>query len=128
MLTILNYMQGLKSAILAIFQKSANGLNWLCLVIPALKKPSVNSKNSFCFGFLWISGRPGWLNWKWLVSSSIRLLYTQCELLCIPTLFDICFHFPETLLTMTFWLDPSYFPLNVYAEKSVQYILNSIFK
>ena len=28
---------------------------------------------------------------------------------------------------MTFWLDRSYFPLNVYAQKS-EYILNSVFK
>ena len=44
-------MQGLKSA---IFQKSADGLNWPYPVSAALKKPSVELKNSFCFGFLWI--------------------------------------------------------------------------
>ena len=40
-------MQGLKSAILAIFQ---NGLGWLCPVSAALKNPSQESKNYFCFG------------------------------------------------------------------------------
>ena len=40
-------MQGLKSAILAIFQ---NGLGWLCHVSAALKNPSQEIKNYFCFG------------------------------------------------------------------------------
>ena len=44
----LNYMHGLNSAILAIFQKSADGLNWPCPVSAALKKPSVELKNYFC--------------------------------------------------------------------------------
>ena len=42
-------MQGLKSAILAIFQ---TGLGWLCPVGSALKNPSQDFKNYFCFGFL----------------------------------------------------------------------------
>ena len=37
-----NSMQGLKSAILAIFQ---NGLGWLCPVSVALKSPSQEFKN-----------------------------------------------------------------------------------
>ena len=37
-------MQGLKSAILAIFQ---NGLGWLCPVSAALKNPSQEFKNYF---------------------------------------------------------------------------------
>ena len=36
-----HYMQGLKCAILEIFQKSADWLNWPCPVSAALKKPSV---------------------------------------------------------------------------------------
>jgi hypothetical protein len=39
-----NFMQGLKSAILAIFQ---NGLGWLCPVSSALKNPSQVFENSF---------------------------------------------------------------------------------
>ena len=42
---ISNYMQGLKSVILAIFQ---TGLGWLCPVSLALKNPSVDFKNYFC--------------------------------------------------------------------------------
>ena len=42
-----NYMQGLKSAILAIFQKWPG---WPCPVSMALKSPSLNFKNSFVFG------------------------------------------------------------------------------
>ena len=83
-------------------------MDWIgyALFSPALTKPSVDSKNSFCFGFLWIPGTPGWLNWKWLVSLSIILVYRECVLLCIPTLFDICFHFPKTLLTWHFdWIE-----------------------
>ena len=40
-------MHGLKSAILAVFQK---GLGWLCPVSAALKNPSQQFKNSFYFG------------------------------------------------------------------------------
>ena len=43
----LNSMQGLKSAILAIFQR---GPGWPCLVSAAVKNPSVDLKNSFCIG------------------------------------------------------------------------------
>ena len=43
----LNYMQGLKSAILAIFQ---TGPGWPCTVSEALKNPSQDFKNSFCIG------------------------------------------------------------------------------
>ena len=39
-------MQGLKSAVLAIFQ---NGLGWLCSVNVALKNPLQELKNSFYF-------------------------------------------------------------------------------
>jgi hypothetical protein len=39
-------MQGLKSDILAIFQ---NGLGWLFPVCAAIKNPSQEFKNSFCF-------------------------------------------------------------------------------
>ena len=44
-----NYMQGLISAILAIFQK---GTGWSCPVSAALKNPSQDFKNSLCFWFL----------------------------------------------------------------------------
>jgi hypothetical protein len=43
-------MQGLKSAILEIFQKSADGLNRPCPVSAALKKPSVKLKITFVLG------------------------------------------------------------------------------
>ena len=43
----LNSMQGLKSAILAIFPR---GLGWPCPVSAALKNPSVDLKNYFCIG------------------------------------------------------------------------------
>ena len=46
---ISNYMQGLKSAILAIFQ---TGPEWPCPVSTALKNPSLDFKKKFCFGFL----------------------------------------------------------------------------
>ena len=46
-----NYMQGLKSAILAIFH---TGLVWPCPDSTALKNPLLVFKNYFCFGFLWI--------------------------------------------------------------------------
>ena len=48
----LNYIQGLQSAILAFFLKSADGLNWPCLVSAALKKPPMELKIYFFFGFL----------------------------------------------------------------------------
>ena len=41
-------MQGFKSAILAIFQR---GPGWPCPVSTALKNPSLDFKNSFCFVF-----------------------------------------------------------------------------
>ena len=44
---LLNFMHGLKSAILAIFQK---GLGWPCPASAALKNASQLLKNSFCFG------------------------------------------------------------------------------
>ena len=43
----LNYMHGLNSAILAIFQKSADGLNWPCSVSSALNRTPVQDFNSF---------------------------------------------------------------------------------
>ena len=49
-------MQGLKSAILAIFQ---NGLGWLFPVSVALKNPSQEFKNSFCFGCRLIPRKTG---------------------------------------------------------------------
>ena len=45
----LQFMQGLKSAILANFW---NGPEWLCPAIAAIKNPSQESKKYFCFGFL----------------------------------------------------------------------------
>ena len=42
-------MQGLKNAILTIFQ---NGLEWLCLVSAALKNLSQEFKKKICFGGL----------------------------------------------------------------------------
>jgi hypothetical protein len=42
-----NYMQGLKSAIWAIF---LTGLGWPSTVSAALKNPSQDFKNSFCIG------------------------------------------------------------------------------
>ena len=51
-----DFMQGLKSAILAIFQ---NGLGWLCSVSATLKNPSQEFKNSFCFGCRLIPRKTG---------------------------------------------------------------------
>jgi hypothetical protein len=42
-------MQGLKSAILAIFQKEPGGP---CPVSKALKNPSLDFKNYFCYVFI----------------------------------------------------------------------------
>ena len=53
---ISNYMQGLKTAILVIFQ------TWLCPVSTALKNPALEFKNSFWFGLLWIPSNAGWQN------------------------------------------------------------------
>ena len=50
------FMQGLKSAILAIF---LNGPRWPCPVSVTIKNPSQELKNSFCFGFLWIPRKIG---------------------------------------------------------------------
>ena len=47
-------MQGLKSAILAIFQ---TGPGWPCPVSTALKNSSLEFNNSFCFGFVWIPSK-----------------------------------------------------------------------
>ena len=41
-----NYTQRLKSAILAIFQKSTDGMNWTCPDSATLKNPSVELKTS----------------------------------------------------------------------------------
>ena len=43
-----------------------------------LKKPSRELKNYFFFRFLWISWRPGTLNWKRLVFLLSKILYKQC--------------------------------------------------
>jgi hypothetical protein len=51
-----DFMQGLKSAILAICQ---NGLGWLCPVGAAIKNPLQESKNSFCFGCRLIPRKTG---------------------------------------------------------------------
>ena len=51
-----NFMQGLKSAILAIFQI---GLGWLCPVSAALKNPSKEFNNHFCFGCRLIPKKTG---------------------------------------------------------------------
>ena len=47
-----------------------------------LKKNLRELNFSFCFGFLWISRRPGTLNWKWLVFLTSKNLYNQCVLSC----------------------------------------------
>ena len=46
---ISNFMQGLKCANLAIFQR---GPGWLCSVSVALKNPLLDLKKSFCFRIL----------------------------------------------------------------------------
>ena len=43
-----------------------------------LKKPSWELKFFCCFRFLWISQRPGTLNWKWLVFLLSKILYKKC--------------------------------------------------
>ncbi len=47
-----NFMHGLKSAILAIFQKSADWLDWPCPVSAALQNGSQEFFLSFIFKFL----------------------------------------------------------------------------
>ena len=44
-----------------------------------LKKPSRELKNYFCFRFLWISRRPGTLNWERVFFWLSKNLYSQCE-------------------------------------------------
>ena len=65
-------MQGLKSAILAIFQ---NWLGWLCPVSAAPKNPSQESKNSFCFGCRFIPRKTGRQNQKGPIFDSICTLF-----------------------------------------------------
>ena len=43
-----------------------------------LKKPSRELKLFCCFRFLWISRRPGTLNWRWLVFLLSKILYKKC--------------------------------------------------
>ena len=45
-----------------------------------LKKPSWELKFFCCFRFLWISQRPGTLNWKWLVFLVSKILYMKCAM------------------------------------------------
>jgi hypothetical protein len=57
-------MKGIKSAILAIFQKSTNGLNWLCPVKAELPQEGILFRTQFpSLGFfinkIWISKKPG---------------------------------------------------------------------
>ena len=49
-------LQGLKSVILAIFQR---GPEWPCPVTGALKNPSLDLKSSFWFSFLWTPSNSG---------------------------------------------------------------------
>ena len=44
-----------------------------------LKKPWRELNFSCWFRFLWISRRPGRLNWKWLVFLLSKILYKKCE-------------------------------------------------
>ena len=46
-----------------------------------LKKPSWELKFFCCFRFLWISRRPGTLNWKRLVFLLSKILYKKCEII-----------------------------------------------
>ena len=100
---ILNVMQGFKSAIFAKFRPKA--FFWIIMKMAItknihnlsqdppnpgfmqekvqkgdfLKKPSQELKFFCCFRFLWISRRPGTLNWKRLVFLLSKILYKQCE-------------------------------------------------
>ena len=73
-------MQGLKSAILAIFQR---GPRWSCPVSVALKNPSLDLKNSFCFEFLRIPSNAGRQNLKvpFVQSDEITVCSVWCMLL-----------------------------------------------
>ena len=73
-------MQGLKSAILAIFQ---NGLGCLCPFSPALNNPSQELKNYFCFVCRWISRKTEMQNWK-VHTYSFMLKYSKIKV-CFPT-------------------------------------------
>ena len=68
-------MHGSKSDILAIFQK---GLGWPCPDSAALKNPSQDFKNSFCFGFLWVPS---------VLEGKIRVTpFFKGSIWCIPLL------------------------------------------
>ena len=56
-----------------------------------LKKPSRELKFFCCFRFLWISQRPGTLNWKRLVFLLSKILYKKCVLVDFLFLTDVEF-------------------------------------
>ena len=71
-------MQGLKSAILAIFQR---GPGWLCLVSTALENPSVDLKNYFWHGYEFLAmlqGKSRKGPFFWIQTGKI----TVCRVLC----------------------------------------------
>ena len=120
--TFLNFMQGFKSAILAIFQFCQNGtfepvhdirnfflpktFFWSIMKMAIrkffhnlsqgppnpgfmqekvqkgdfLKKDSRELKFFSCFRFLWISRRPGTLNWERVVFLLSKIIYRKCGL------------------------------------------------
>ena len=63
-------MQGLKSANLATFQ---TGPEWPCPISAALKNPSLDFKNYFCFGFLRIPSNAGRQNQKGCCISAFKV-------------------------------------------------------
>ena len=44
-----------------------------------LKKDSRELNFFSCFRFLWISRRPGTLNWEWVVFLPSKILYRKCD-------------------------------------------------
>jgi hypothetical protein len=71
-------MQGLESAILTIFHKSADGLNWPC---PVSSSP-LKTLSGIEFFLFWVSMNPynTWMAELEVASFlSIRSVYRQCE-------------------------------------------------
>ena len=75
-----NFMQGLKSAILAIFRMGWNGH---ALLVTALKSSSQKFKNYFCLGFL--ESRKAKL--KGPILSGFNLVKEQCDVTWLKVFF-----------------------------------------
>ena len=87
-------MQELKSAILSIFH---NGLGWLYPVSAALKNPSQEFKNSFCFGCRLIHKKDWKVKLEWDHFSKVQsgkitvwqILVTYCRKCMLIKCFEL---------------------------------------